>query len=134
MKPLRSIAAIILAFVVLVSSTSFMVGMHICMGKVQNVALFSKADGCEKEKALPPCHQHMKPACCEDETIYHEGTDFKGSIEHIHIAAAPIDIAQAVVLIAEVIPTSPHTRIQYYNYDPPSRSCDLTVEHHVFLI
>ena len=74
-------------------------------------------------------------ACCEDETVIHEGTDFKGSIEHIHIdVPAPTDIEQPVVLISEVIPASPIARTQYYNYDPPLRSCDLTVEHQVFLI
>jgi hypothetical protein len=135
MKAIRSISAVLLAILVLVSSTSFMVGMHICMGEVQNIALFDKADSCQKEKALPACHKHMKPACCEDEVVYHEGTDFKGSIEHIHIVVpAPIDIEQPLVLISEVIPASPISRIQYYNYDPPLRSCDLTVEHQVFLI
>jgi hypothetical protein len=134
MKAVRSISAVLLAILVLVSSTSFMVGMHICMGEVQNIA-FGKADSCQKEKALPACHKHMKPACCQDELVYHEGTHFKGSIEHIHfVAPAPMDIEQPVVLISEVIPASPIARIQYYNYDPPLRSCDLTVEHQVFLI
>jgi hypothetical protein len=135
MKTIRSISAVLLAILVLVSSTSFMVGMHICMGEVKNIALFGKADSCKKEKALPACHKHMKPACCEDEVVIHDGTDFNASIEHVHfVAPAPIDIEQPVVLISEVIPTSPISRIQYHNYDPPLRSCDLTVEHQVFLI
>ena len=135
MKAIRSISSVLLAILVLVSSTSFMVGMHICMGEVQNIALFGKADSCQKEKALPACHKHMKPACCEDETVIHEGTDFNGSIEHIHIVVpAPMDIEQPVVLISEVIPASPIAQFKYYNYDPPLRSCDLTVEHQVFLI
>lgn len=135
MKAVRSISAVLLAILVLVSSTSFMVGMHICMGEVQNIALFDKAESCQKEKALPACHKHMKPACCEDELVYHEGTDFKGSIEQIHIVAPlPMDIEQPVVLISEVIPTSPIAQTQYHYYDPPLRSCDLTVAHQVFLI
>jgi len=135
MKALRSISAVLLAILVLASSTSFMVGMHFCMGEVQNIALFGKAESCQKEKALPACHKHMKPACCQDALVYHEGTDFKGSIEQVHIVAhAPVDIEQAVALISEVIPASPIARIQYYNYDPPLRSCDLTVAHQVFLI
>jgi len=135
MKAVRSISAVILAIIVLVSSTSFMVGMHICGGEVQNIALFGKADGCQKEKALPACHKHMKPACCQDELVYHEGTEFKGSTEHIHIVApVPVDIEQHLVLISEVIPALPISCIQYYNYDPPLRSCDLTVDHQVFLI
>ena len=135
MKVIRSIAAVVLAILVLVSSTSFMVGMHICMGDVQNISLFDQADRCEKQKALPACHQHMKPACCEDELVYHESTDFKGSMEHIHIVApASMDIEQPSVLISEIIPAAHVARTQYYHYDPPLRSSDLTVDHQVFLI
>jgi hypothetical protein len=135
MNLVRSISAVLLAILVLVSSTSFMVGMHVCMGKVQNIALFGKADGCQKEKALPPCHKHTKPACCEDEVLYHEGTDFKASIEHIHVVAPiPMDIEATAILIAEVIPSALIARTHYQHYDPPLRAFDLTVEHQVFLI
>jgi len=135
MKVFRSISAVLLAILVLVSSTSFIVGIHFCMGEMQNIALFGKAGGCEKESALPACHKHMKPACCEDEAVYHEGNDFKGSIEQISLAAPlAMDIEQPPVLLAEVIPGSPIARTHYHNYDPPLRTCDLTVEHHVFLI
>jgi hypothetical protein len=134
MKAIRSISVVVLAVLVLVSSTSFMIGMHFCMGEVQNVAFFTKADGCEKEQNLPPCHRHQKAPCCADETIIHDGDDFKASIAHFHIVAAPMEIEQPLVLISEVIPSVPLSRIKYYNYDPPLRSCDLTVEHQVFLI
>lgn len=135
MKAIRSISAVLLALLVLVSSTSFVVGMHICMGKVQNIALFGRADSCHTEKPLPKCHKHMKPACCQDEVVYHEGTDFNTSVEHVNIIApAPADMEAPVIVISEIIPASSIARTRYYNYDPPLRSCDLTVEHQVFLI
>jgi hypothetical protein len=135
MKAIRSISAIALAFLVLVSSTSFVIGMHFCMGEVQQVSFFTKATGCEKEQSLPPCHRHMKAPCCADETIVHKGDDFKASTTDFHFTApVPLDIEQPLVLISEVIPSALQSRIQYYNYDPPLRSCDLTVDHQVFLI
>jgi hypothetical protein len=135
MKALRSISAVVLSILVLVSSTSFMVGMHFCMGEVQNIAFLSKADGCEKEKNLPPCHRDTNAPCCEDETVIHDGDDLKSSIAQIQILApANIDIEVPLLLIAEIIPSAPLSCIQYYNYDPPLRSWDLTVEHQVFLI
>ena len=135
MKLFRTLSAALLATLVLVSSTSFVVGFHICMGVVENVALFSKADSCEKEANLPPCHRHQNAPCCTDKTFFHEGNDFKASVAHIHLVApAPVDTAQALLLISEVIPSAPVSRTPYYNYDPPLRSCDLTIEHHVFLI
>lgn len=135
MKALRSISAVVLALLVLLSSTSFMVGIHLCMDEIQNIALFSKADSCEKEQSLPPCHRHTKAPCCEDETVINKGDDFKASIGQYHVVVpAPLDIEQPLVFISEVIPSAPLSRTRYNNYDPPLRSWDLTVEHQVFLI
>ena len=135
MKATRTISAVLLALLVLVSSTSFMVGLHFCMGEVQKVALLGKAGECEKQKSLPPCHKHMKPECCDDETFFHDGDDFKASLKHIHIVTPePMDIERPVVLIAEVISNAEISRTQYYNYDPPLRSSDLTVSLQVFII
>jgi hypothetical protein len=135
MKVTRSISAVVLAFLVMVSSTNFMIGLHFCQGEVQNIALFSKADGCEMEKMLPPCHRHTQAPCCEDEIVIHEGDDFKASSGQFQIVApAPIEIQQAFVFISEIIPAAALAQTQYADYDPPLRSSDLTVEHLVFLI
>lgn len=135
MKAFRTISSILLATLVLVSSTSFMVGLHICMGEVQNVSIFSKADECDMEKNIPPCHRKMQEPCCDDETIVHEGNEFKASVAHIQLSApAPVDITTPAVLISEVIPAAPFARPPYYNYDPPLRSCDLTIALQVFII
>jgi hypothetical protein len=135
MKVFRSISAILLVFLVLVSSTSFIIGMHLCMGEIQNIAFFSKADGCPKEQSLPPCHRHTTAPCCEDETVIHKGNDFKASIAQPHILVQPpVEIEQPLVLVSEIIPTAPIARIQYYNYDPPLRSCNFTIQYQVFLI
>lgn len=135
MKAFKTISALLLASLVLVSSTSFTIGMHFCMGEVKNIALFSKADGCEMEKKLPPCHRQTKTSCCDDQTVVHEGDDFKASIADLHfeVSLAPV-IDQPLILISEIIPSSAIFRFQYYNYDPPLRSYDLTVAHQVFLI
>ena len=135
MKAIRSISAVVLAVLVLLSSTSFMVGMHLCQGEIQNVALFSKADGCEMEQRLPPCHRHEKAPCCDDETIINSADDFKASVTYDQPAAQNSTfIARPFVLISELIPATSVARLKYYNYDPPLRSHDLTVEHQVFLI
>jgi hypothetical protein len=135
MKVIRSISAVVLALLVLVSSTSFMIGVHFCMGKVQNVAFLTKAESCAMEQNLPPCHRHQKAPCCADETIVHKADDFKGSVVHFNLSApAPIYIEQPMIFISEIVPSSAVSQFHYFNYDPPLRSCDLTVEHQVFLI
>lgn len=135
MKALRSISAALLALLVLVSSTSLMVGMHLCMDEIQNVALFAKADSCEKERSLPACHRESKERCCDDETVINQADDFKASVPNYHApVSGPVDIEQPQILISEIIPSAPLSNFKYHTYDPPLRSCDLTVEHQVFLI
>lgn len=130
----KAISSVFLAFLTLASSTSFMVGMHICSGETKNVALFTKAEACEKEKSLPPCHRHETPDCCQDETVLHEGDDVRYASTQLQIPAPGSVIEQPLVLITEVIPSISVERPRYFNYDPPLRACDLTVEHRVFLI
>jgi len=133
MKVLRSISAFLLALLVLVSSTSFVVGVHICMGKVQEVAFLSKADGCQMAK-LPACHRTSHP-CCQDEVVVHKADDIKGSVVDFALQCpTPIDLAQASFIISEIIPTKQATSAAYHSYDPPLPSTDITVEYRVLLI
>jgi hypothetical protein len=136
MKQYRSILSATFALLVLFSGSSFVVGVHLCGGDIQNVALFTKAEGCVMEKKrTPPCHKPASKPCCEDETIIHEGDDFKASSADITISGAPsLDMELPPVIVSEIIPSSPVSRIRFYDYNPPSRSGDLTVSLQVFLI
>lgn len=122
-------------FLVLFASTNFMVGIHFCGGEIQSLALFDKAEGCEQEQNLPPCHRQMSMTCCENETIIHQAEAFKGDVTQISLpeTAAP-DITQPPVLVAEILPAASTTGTRYYLYDPPLRTQDITVALHVFLI
>jgi hypothetical protein len=112
-----------------------MVGMHLCMGELQNVALFSKADGCEQEQKLPPCHRERSAPCCDDEALLHKADVFKTSALEIPAhQATSLAILPALILISEIIPAASVSGAWYPDYDPPLRSCDLTVAHRVFLI
>lgn len=135
MKTIRTISSLLLAMLVLVSSTSFTVGMHLCMGEVQDITMSSKAEACEMERKLPPCHRHLPAPCCEDEAMMHEAQDLKITGSQVHISAiTPIDIEQPLILISEIIPSEASARTRYPDYSPPLRSYDLTVQHRVFLI
>jgi hypothetical protein len=135
MKVFRAISSLMFAFLVLVSSTSFMVGVHYCGGKVQDIALFTKAEPCAMEQSMPPCHKHMKSHCCEDKVVMHEGEGFKASAFHLQLVqATPVDIEQPLILISEIIPSTPVEHTSNYNYDPPLRSADRIIELQVFLI
>jgi len=134
MTKYRAILTVAFALLVLFSSSSFMVGMHVCGGHIQNVALFTKAEGCDMEKKLPPCHKQMEP-CCQDETIIHTGEGFSVSKTDISTSPVPLwDATLPLVFVSEIIPSSPISRTRFYKYDPPTRAGDLTVSLQVFLI
>lgn len=135
MRSVKSIASIFFAVLVMFSSTSFMVGLHLCSGHVQSLAIFSKAEGCAMEKMLPACKMHAAKPCCEDETIVHQGEDFKIDASSIfHTTLAPIEMMAPPVLVAEVIPSVPNAKRLLYHYDPPLPSTDRTVSFGAFLI
>jgi hypothetical protein len=134
MKVIRSISSIILALLVLAASSSFYVGVHSCGGTVNAVAFMQEADGCGHQ-SLPPCHRQLMKGCCENESIVHQGEDFKTYSTQITIAASPfVDVVLPSVLLAEVIPSAVISKTYYYNYDPPLRATDRTIDLQVFLI
>lgn len=135
MNRVRSILSLSFAILVLLSSSSFVVGLHLCGGRIQNIALFTKAADCEMERRMPPCHKHESKPCCEDEAIVHQGEDFQVSTTDIAPGGIPaFDIELPFVFISEVIPSTPFSRTSFYNYDPPLRPVDLTVSLQVFII
>ena len=136
MKYCRSILSVFFTFLVLFSSSSFIVGIHLCSGRVQDVALFTHAKDCGMEKqAMPPCHRPESKPCCENEAIVHDGDDFKASVKGVMLPLVSVmDLELPHVLLAEVIPSIQLTPSEFYNYDPPLRKTDLTVSLQVFII
>jgi hypothetical protein len=135
MKHYRSIVSAVFAILVLFSSSSFIVGIHLCCGHVQDVALFAPAEDCGMGNTMPPCHRPASKTCCENEAIIHSGDDFKASVKGVMLPQVPVmDMELPHVLIAEVIPSLQLTPTEFYNYDPPLRKADLTVSLQVFLI
>ena len=87
------------------------------------------------EKSVPPCHKHLQEPCCADETIIHEGGDFKASIDKVQVATSDFSVVEhSPVVISEVIPDSPASRVAFEAYDPPLRSYDRITDLQVFLI
>lgn len=133
MNLLRSIVSFGFAFLVLVSSTQFMVGIHRCGGQVQHVAIFDKADACPMEAQVPPCHRISVNSCCQDVTVVHEDEDFSVSWNTFPSAEfAPDAVVATTLVLAEVVPST--VRPASPDYSPPLRSTDRTVALQVFLI
>lgn len=135
MRRFRSILSLVFAVLVLFSSSSFIVGIHLCAGHVQDIALLTHAEDCGMEAAIPVCHKPGSKPCCENEAIVHDGDDFKASVNGVALPQIQtIDLELPHVLLSEIIPSLEVATTQFYNYDPPLRRADLTVSLQVFLI
>lgn len=134
MKLLRTIFSLLLALLVLLASSSFFVDVHTCGGMVKAVALLDEADGCGHQ-SLPPCHRAAMKGCCENESIMHEADDFKSQSNEVTIQLLPLaDVEHHLVLIAEIIPSTVLSTVDFPNYKPPLRTCDKLTTLQVFLI
>ena len=133
MKAVKTIFSLMLIALVLVSSTSFMVGIHHCGGHVKNVALFDKAAGCEMELQLPPCHREAGNSCCRDLTVVHQDQDFNSTPSSFELFPIfPEDVLVTTILLAEIVPASAPSPKPVYH--PPLLSVDRPVDLRVFLI
>jgi hypothetical protein len=136
MKP---IVSSLLALMVLISSSSFMVNMHFCGGHMQSVSLIADADPCPMEVQLPPCHKKMavkKSGCCEDKHVVFEGKDFNAQLQDfsaLHWPASSfvvsLPLIMEVIQVNEALSFSNHTP-----YKPPIVERDIPVLVQSFLI
>ncbi|MBT1711714.1 hypothetical protein KK062_25965 [Fulvivirgaceae bacterium PWU5] len=134
MKPLRTISSLLLALLVLASSTSFVVGVHLCGGRVDNVAFLEKASPCPMEQKLPPCH-HAKSSCCDDTLIVHKAQKLKNDVTHFDLTTHPVPLViQYPILIADIIPATSTATASFQLYDPPPLHDDRPATLQVFRI
>ena len=136
MKLFKSLASSLLAFLVLVSSSSFMVTMHFCGGHVQSFSLIEKAAPCVLEVEQAPCHKRMaikKSTCCDDKEVAFEGKNFSNKV---HSLSPNTSLSIAVLpLIIEVVQINTARIASNHNsYKPPIVDRDIPVLIQSFLI
>lgn len=135
MKLIRSISSVLLALLVLLASSSFYVGVHVCGGTVKAVAFLQEADGCGHQ-ALPPCHRQQMKGCCENDLVVHDAQEIKGEIAKVTLPlVSSTDIIHNTVLIADIIPIVELNSSTYFIDHPPGRvDRDIVISIHSLLI
>ncbi|MFO7822627.1 MAG: hypothetical protein R6V72_01720 [Cyclobacterium sp.] len=77
MKAFKKIATLFLTLTVLLSSVSFTLNRHLCMGELEKVSLFNAAEKCNMHNKA--CHgeedENSKEDCCEEEKLVVQGHD-----------------------------------------------------------
>ncbi len=124
-----------MATMLLLSTVSWTVDKHLCMGRVMDVALFDKADDCGMSAAMEAMGTTSdENHCCGDETFTVQGQD------DLKISFNDISFDQQVFLVAfthayasffsEVKPLV----VTNKHYPPPSIIKDIQLLDAVFLI
>nr|WP_299340302.1 hypothetical protein [Allomuricauda sp.] len=124
-----------MAVLLLLSTISWTVDKHMCMGRVMDISLFTEAHDCGMEEALKVSGmENMEIPCCEDDSFTMSGQD------DLKLTWSDLDVEDQVLLIAfsysylnlfvplEELP-APHEE-----YPPPKLVRDVQILDQVFLI
>lgn len=142
MKLYRQIVLLALTLLVFVSSTGISVGMHLCAGELQDIALFGAEADCpmeaEKEKT-PACHK--VPAtddaeCCDDHTLVFEHDDAASDSKSL-ILIKTLDlkfVAAFKAVIVQLFSFEADPKPAYAFYEAPPLARDIPVLVQSFLL
>lgn len=146
----QRIIALTLAFLMLITSTTFAVDMHYCKGKLKSVSLLGKAKTCHEKagkegKSICPYHQKIaqdtdsnkitKKDCCENKTTVvksdHDRTKVDLPVPTIQQLQQFV-IAYTLVFYTEI--TTDKQSIQEFSYQSPIISRDIYALSEAFLL
>lgn len=135
-----------LSLLVLMSSVGFSVGLHLCGGALQDMALFHNAEACplEQKQEQLPCHKEENSAsddaaeksCCQDNLIVMDGVDdavaSKATVSFQNPDLHLLAILQTAFLF--LLPQDDAPKASYASYLPPPLVRDIPVLVQSFLI
>ncbi|MGX1931178.1 HYC_CC_PP family protein [Flagellimonas sp. 2504JD4-2] len=131
----RNISSIFLALMVLLSTVSWTVDKHLCMGRVMDVSFFTLADDCCMEQAMAAMGTDaIENHCCDDESFTLEGQD------NLKLSNPDLDIEQQWFLVALVhsylalFTPVEELPVPHEKYPPPIMVRDIHILDQVFLI
>lgn len=129
---------IILAVLLFISSTGFVVNKHYCQNELKSMALFHKAEPCHQDKATKSCPMHSsgeqeKKDCCDDKTEYVKASDEQVAPSfEINLPNIPVLWAAIFVVFNIELPALDSNTLHYLTYKPPIVLNDLSVLLQVF--
>ncbi len=122
--------SLILAFLVLFSTTSFTIEKHFCGDTLIDIAIFTEAKNCGENMELT-----SKKSCCKDETEVILGQDELNTpvFDDLQIENQ-VFLATFVVVYSNLFESLPKQIIPFKDYSPPIVVTDIQVLDQVFLI
>lgn len=143
MKAAKHLFTLMLALLMIISSTGLTLAAHICKGELKEVAFFKQEQDCCAKKALPPhcadqsAEQEEMPAdCCQD-------MHFSAEVPETSIKSLRLENIQpdqfcftftAAYLVALLQPETEAENTNYTDYPPPVTVRDIPVLVQSFLL
>ena len=84
MKIFQSISSVVLAVIVLLSSTGVVLNKHYCGGELKSISLHKEHNNCAmmEVEETPSCHRAAtNNSCCENEQIHFKTDEFKAAVK-----------------------------------------------------
>ena len=141
---------IILALLIFISSSGFILNKHYCQNELKNTALFVQPLSCHDIAKMPascPMHQRLKACgnhegeekddknCCSTESEYialdqdQQLQNFE--FQHLNYPA----LLATIFLVFNIdLPTTDNANLHYLNYKPPLIVCDFPPVLQTFLL
>jgi hypothetical protein len=133
----RKISAILMSFVVLLSTMSFTVSEHYCGHTRVDVALFSKAESCGMELQKPTSSKDCdikKSDCCKDEIKQFEGQNELNTTFSTLNFEQQVFVASFTYSYLNLFDGLKENSIPFKYYTPPLLVSDILVLDQVFII
>lgn len=134
---------IILAFLLLISTSGFSISTHFCQKQLQDLQFFCQAKTCgELQSQKESCHktsseqpQACKKGCCESKSDFYQ-LDLDQQTTSTTFKPLSIKVLTALLftLFNIELPSADKKSSDYFNYKPPLIVCDYTAELQTFLI
>ncbi|RIV49150.1 hypothetical protein D2V93_14565 [Flagellimonas taeanensis] len=116
-----------MALLVLVSTVSWTVDKHICMGRVMDISFFAHADDCGMG-------MDMETSCCDDESFTVQGQDdLKMSFDNFSLDQQ-LFLVSFVHSYFYLFEGEAEETSAFVDYSPPPLIRDVQVLHQTFLI
>lgn len=127
--------AVSLAFLVLLSTMTWTVDKHMCMGRVMDISFFHEADSCGVELAMDALGlQQDENHCCDDESFTFFGQDdLKLTWDELEIEQQDFLLGFTYSFLNLFVPVE-KLPVPNETYPPPLLVKDITVLDQVFLI
>lgn len=134
---MHKIISLVMAVLLLLSTTSWKVEKHYCMGHLMDVAFFSDVDTCGMNMSIADNNEILEDvenSCCSDEVIFVEGQD------DLKLSFNDLDTDQQSFLIAFKYSYSSLFQVQrnqfvpHEHYPPPILVKDIQLLDEVYII